>query len=203
MYIHTIHCIDNIYIFIHIVLYTYYLYIIHIVFIYIYTHICIYVYNIRIIWPFGTRPQTCKWWLRTVNLQRSCSEASHFWAFYLEVSRCWERCFSPKKYEIWISWVSKLGEWGVYFNLKTWPYCWWKKSCTSWYGKYPIIYGVLYIPGGAGFLPSTVWPKFQHQIWVFFGGFNPHSQSFWTYASLSVKRTTCDLTANSEGSAFA
>ena len=35
-------------------------------------------------------------------------------------------------------------------------YCWWKKSCTSWYGKYPIIYRVLYIPGGAGFCPSTV-----------------------------------------------
>ena len=35
-------------------------------------------------------------------------------------------------------------------------YCWWKKSCTSWYGKYPMIYRVLYIPGGAGFLPSTV-----------------------------------------------
>ena len=35
-------------------------------------------------------------------------------------------------------------------------YCWWKKSCTSWYGKYPIIYKVSYIPGGAGFLPSTV-----------------------------------------------
>ena len=30
------------------------------------------------------------------------------------------------------------------------PYCWWKKSCTSWYGKHPIIYKVLYIPGGAG-----------------------------------------------------
>ena len=30
-------------------------------------------------------------------------------------------------------------------------YCWWKKSCTSWYGKYPIIYKVLYMPGGAGF----------------------------------------------------
>ena len=27
---------------------------------------------------------------------------------------------------------------------------------TSWYGEYPIIYRVLYIPGGAGFLPSTV-----------------------------------------------
>ena len=24
------------------------------------------------------------------------------------------------------------------------------------YGTYPIIYGVLYIPGGTGFLPSTV-----------------------------------------------
>ena len=28
---------------------------------------------------------------------------------------------------------------------------------TSWYGKYPIIYMGLYIPGGAEFLPSTVW----------------------------------------------
>ena len=35
-------------------------------------------------------------------------------------------------------------------------YGWWKKSCTSWYGKYPIISRVSYIPGGAGFLPSTV-----------------------------------------------
>ncbi len=39
------------------------------------------------------------------------------------------------------------------------PYCWWKESCTSWYGKYPIIYRVLYIPGGAGFLPSTIFCK--------------------------------------------
>ena len=31
-----------------------------------------------------------------------------------------------------------------------------KKSCTSWYGRYPIIYKFLYIPSGAGFLPSTV-----------------------------------------------
>ena len=28
---------------------------------------------------------------------------------------------------------------------------------TSWYGKYSVIYRVLYIPGGAGFQPSTVW----------------------------------------------
>ena len=37
-------------------------------------------------------------------------------------------------------------------------YCWWKKSCTSWFAKYPNIYKVLYIPGGCwGFFPSTVW----------------------------------------------
>ena len=34
--------------------------------------------------------------------------------------------------------------------------CWWLKSCTSWYGKCPIICRVSYIPGGAGFPPSTV-----------------------------------------------
>ena len=43
-------------------------------------------------------------------------------------------------------------------NPKIWMcYCWWKKSCTSWYGNHPIICRYLYIPGGAGFLPSTVW----------------------------------------------
>ena len=40
-------------------------------------------------------------------------------------------------------------------------YCWWKKSCTSWYGKYPIIYRDFYIPGGAWFQPSTVWPNIR------------------------------------------
>ena len=34
-----------------------------------------------------------------------------------------------------------------------------QKSFTSRYGKYPIIYRVLYIPGGAGFVPSTVSPE--------------------------------------------
>ena len=42
-------------------------------------------------------------------------------------------------------------------ELQLWTYGSWKKSCTSWYGKYPIIYRVLCIPSGAGFLSSTVW----------------------------------------------
>ena len=42
-------------------------------------------------------------------------------------------------------------------NFKgTRSYCWWKKSCTCWSVVSPIIYKVLYILGGAGFLPSTV-----------------------------------------------
>jgi len=35
-------------------------------------------------------------------------------------------------------------------------YSWWKKSCSSWCSRYLSIHRVLYIPGGAGFLPSTV-----------------------------------------------
>ena len=34
-------------------------------------------------------------------------------------------------------------------------YCRWKKSCTTWSVLYPFI-KVSYVPGGAGFLPSTV-----------------------------------------------
>ena len=49
---------------------------------------------------------------------------------------------------------------GCIINLSLW-YCWWLKSCTRWYGKYPIVYGFLYIPGGAGFLPSTVVTLFK------------------------------------------
>ena len=35
-------------------------------------------------------------------------------------------------------------------------YCWWNKSCPSWYGKYPVIYRVSYKSGGTEF-SSTVY----------------------------------------------
>lgn len=41
-------------------------------------------------------------------------------------------------------------------------YCWWKKSWTSCYIVYPTTYRVLDIPGGAGFLPSTVWDVYNY-----------------------------------------
>ena len=83
-------------------------------------------------------------------------------------------------------------------------YCWWLKSCTSWYGKFPINYRVLYIPRGAGFLPSTVWmrevldspqgvlkdewvtcylhPK-QTKIWWFYGNSISH---LWILLPISI-----------------
>ena len=42
---------------------------------------------------------------------------------------------------------------------------------TSWYCKYPIIYRVSYMSGGAGFLPSTAcltrWWLFNDVVWFF------------------------------------
>ena len=63
---------------------------------------------------------------------------------------------------------------------------------TSWYSKYPIIYRVLYIPGGAGFLPpncsflyttvSSVMQDCQKKLVIFQVGFprmnNDHSRRF-------------------------
>ena len=46
----------------------------------------------------------------------------------------------------------------------------WEYPCTSSYGKYPFIYSVLYIPGGAGFLPSTVLVRFWWSEFVRING---------------------------------
>ena len=64
--------------------------------------------------------------------------------------------FSPEKSSL-SRWFSKLPVW-----WDSWYYCWWKKSCTTKDDDYPIIYRVLTIPGGAGFLPSTVVPWRVH-----------------------------------------
>ena len=59
------------------------------------------------------------------------------------------------------------------------PYCWWKKSCTSWYmlSHYSQgLYIYIYTPGGAGFLPSTV--PFSSQEVSFY------EESIWTLKKL-------------------
>ena len=59
--------------------------------------------------------------------------------------------------------LALLCTWAMIFStvermvFRAWRwYCWRKKSCTNWYGKYPIIYRVSYMSGGAGFCASTV-----------------------------------------------
>ena len=46
------------------------------------------------------------------------------------------------------------------------PYCWWKKSCTTWDVQTLVNSGTNYISTGAGFLPSTV-VMIIYYIWVF------------------------------------
>ncbi len=57
------------------------------------------------------------------------------------------------------------------------PYCWCKKSCTSWYGKYPIIFWVFMHPrwcrlssiNSISFLGRTTSPCPTHQpraLWI-------------------------------------
>ena len=41
--------------------------------------------------------------------------------------------------------VDVYGKFAGKSDIHGW-YCWWKKSCTSWYGKHPIIYRVFCIP---------------------------------------------------------
>ena len=55
-----------------------------------------------------------------------------------------------------VSWAFQFR--GQFWDLMRYihPYCWWKKSCTSWYGKYLIICRISYNLGSAAFLPSTV-----------------------------------------------
>ena len=59
--------------------------------------------------------------------------------------------FSHKKIYIYIYCIHI---WYLYIKLHIYIYiciyaicAWWKKTWTSWYGKSPIIYKVLYIPG--------------------------------------------------------
>ena len=54
-------------------------------------------------------------------------------------------------------------------------YCWWTKSCTTKDGDYPMIHRVLTIPGGAGFLPSTV-----SVVYLFLGDEMKHLEQFST-----------------------
>ena len=59
-------------------------------------------------------------------------------------------------------------------------YCWWKKSCTTKDDEYPIMNRVLTIPGGAGFLPSTVC-SFSAKVngTHFRGGIKLHTKMLW------------------------
>ena len=62
-------------------------------------------------------------------------------------------------------------------------YCWWTKSCTTKDDHYPNIYSVSTIPGGAGFLPSTVFletPIYLFILASFTASGGAFGHTFWT-----------------------
>ena len=102
------------------------------------------------------------WLLSSTHYHQSPTNSSELFKSLSEKTLCQKqfRHGARWRHVLWHrGWTSSNGQWSL------WRYCWWKKSCTSWQVVYPIIYKVLYIPGGAGFLPSTVCPI---EKWMFF-----------------------------------
>ena len=113
-------------------------------------------------WIYTYSWKTCKSWVSRVYFfwkskhgQETAHAVSSFlvWPFFLGHSRafqCREQFWDLMRYMH--------------------PYCWWKKSCISWYGKYIIICRVSYNLGSAGFLPSTVCTS----LFSLLGSTSPH-----------------------------
>ena len=72
-------------------------------------------------------------------------------------------------------------------ELHCFPYCWWKKSCTSWSVGYPHYLQLFYIPGGAGFRPSTVFVRMVSQRWCS----TTVPSATWTCSVNCTARTLC------------
>ena len=52
-------------------------------------------------------------------------------------------------------------------QTQTMHYCWWNKSCNGW-AIYLSVNAVLYMPGGAGFLPSTLLHRADRESFLHF-----------------------------------
>ena len=83
----------------------------------------------------------------------NCSSSSSFLKYGTLERTEIQNCFKGAVSWIPLGWISMLfSNQGVVFGVpnslqvNNWTYGWWKKSCTIWYGKYPIIYRVLYVP---------------------------------------------------------
>ena len=85
-----------------------------------------------------------------------------------------KKSMQPCAAQTWLAACEKL-EWRI--EDESWSYCWWLKSCTSWYVVFPIIYRVSYIPGSAGFQPSTVFRGCVCLV-IFYGLYHRKSLNF-------------------------
>ena len=67
---------------------------------------------------------------------------------------------------------------------------------TSWYDKYPIIYRVSYIPGGAGFLPSTVGNTIINQYMTHYNSWHSICYS-WRVLTLELRHDSSEFDTQS------
>ena len=63
---------------------------------------------------------------------------------------CWLEAILFTPWSIWFWWPNSI----------QCTYCWW---LASWCSSYPVIYSVLYIQGGVGFLPTV--GGYTTQLW--------------------------------------
>ncbi len=99
-------------------------------------------------------------WIFVIFFRRPWVLFSHRWSVGPKASRFCARAVERCTAAMHRDGVGHMGETSVRSPWKT-PkfcssYCWWLKSCTSWWVVYPIIYRLSYILGGAGFQPSSV-----------------------------------------------
>ena len=62
----------------------------------------------------------------------------------------------------------------IEINVHSLKYCWWKKSCTSWYGEYPIIYRF-----------------FSHSRWCRISSINSTVDGWWSSSQMEI--ITCHI----------
>ena len=109
---------------------------------------------LMILWHWALPSRTTNpWWFERLCLTNIFSAKG-----WLAGHTSWKLTWHWKTNHLKMYVLDVLLKWCDSYSL---PWCcWWLKSCTSWYGTFPIIYSVLYMyihihPGGAGVLPST------------------------------------------------
>ena len=128
----------------------------------------------QFVWASGTwhwiQPWKLTWNIKSTKLKRNIIFQTSIFGFHLNFSGCTSflQQISANPWQLQLRRVSRLGfspgpsrpelcpkEWFLIATGNGW---WFRNPANQFrFVVYPVIYKVLYIPDGAGFLPSTEW----------------------------------------------